>query len=229
MILMNYYSAKSLNNEGIYRISSLKNSDIDNINEITINENNKKKKLPNDIKHFLTYWKNTESFYCLERKKHDSLNLDSYVHITSPIRRLIDILNMFKLQNILNIPDYTNNANEFYEKWFENINYIDKTFKSIKKIQKNCLLLHTCLNDSTNNENKNKNNNINKKKYIGYLISKNIIEKITEYQIYIQELKLVSKIKSNEDFQLFKKYVCEIFIFNDESSLQNKIRIKIVC
>ncbi len=218
MILMNYYSSVAIQNNGIYRISSLINYD----------ENNENNNLPIEIKQFVTYWKNSEilqgellplrsdSHYGLEQKKHDSLNLDTYIHITSPIRRIVDILNMYKLQIMLNIPNYSDGANIFYNKWTENIKSMDDTFKSIKKIQKNCLLYYTCLNNDNN------------KQYVGYIIDKIQKDNNYEYQIYIPEIKLISKIKSCDDIKIYNKCLCKIYIFNDENFLYNKIKIQII-
>ena len=213
MILMNYYSSIKINNNGIYRICNCKN----------YNENNN---LPKEIKSFITYWKNTDSYYNLEKGTHHSLNLDSYIHITSPIRRIIDILNMYKLQQIMNIVDFSENAHLFYEKWTNKINIIDNTFKLIKKIQKNCLLLHTCLKNEKDKEydcyiinyDLNKNNEINAINECDIFI----------YQIYIPEIKLVSSIKTFKQYTLYGKYTCKIYIFELEKLLQKKIRIDII-
>ena len=45
------------------------------------------------------------------------LELDAYVHITSPIRRLADLLNQLELQDCLNIFNYNENSLKFYNKW----------------------------------------------------------------------------------------------------------------
>ena len=68
--------------------------------------------------------------------EHKGLKLDTYTHITSPIRRIVDILNMIKLIGTLN------NANDFYNKWITRIDYINETNRNIKKLQSQCELLH---------------------------------------------------------------------------------------
>ena len=52
---------------------------------------------------FLTIWNSSSGHYDLydERKCHQMLELDAYIHCTSPIRRLVDLLNMARLQKNL--------------------------------------------------------------------------------------------------------------------------------
>ena len=64
--------------------------------------------LPKEMKTMLVNWNSSGGFYMVINNdtpdvykehilntKHDVLKLDAYVHITSPIRRLVDLLNMF--------------------------------------------------------------------------------------------------------------------------------------
>ena len=51
-----------------------------------------------------------------ENNGHELINagLDNYVHITSPIRRLVDLLNMLKIQEKLNLSRLSNKSLDFY-------------------------------------------------------------------------------------------------------------------
>lgn len=46
-----------------------------------------------ELKNFLNIIKKKSALYSFEKKKHSSLNLENYTHITSPIRRIIDCYN----------------------------------------------------------------------------------------------------------------------------------------
>ena len=50
---------------------------------------------------------------------HDLLDFDAYVHITSPIRRLIDLLNIMTLQHSLGLFIFNDQSRSFYNKWTE--------------------------------------------------------------------------------------------------------------
>ena len=44
---------------------------------------------------------------------HESLQLDAYTHITSPIRRIVDLINLFEMQQIHNLFSILINICEF--------------------------------------------------------------------------------------------------------------------
>ena len=51
---------------------------------------------------FHEYWDRENKLLELSYKesiRHDSLNIDAYIHITSPIRRLVDLLNFLRPEN----------------------------------------------------------------------------------------------------------------------------------
>ena len=93
MILMNTECAKQMCNfnDGIYRSLSYSSS-INKTSEIV---------MPNEISDFIKIWHSSSGNYTsfINKQKHDLMNNkeDYYIHITSPIRRLVDLLNMMKL------------------------------------------------------------------------------------------------------------------------------------
>jgi hypothetical protein len=223
MILMNYYSSRKLleYNNGIFRSII--------INDIDISLSNKT--IPLSILNFVKiYNSNNSSKYIninnnKENIAHNILKLDSYIHITSPIRRIPDILNMIKLQQNLNMINFKNNVDIFYEKWIDNIDYINKSMKNIKKIQNECYLLSYCSN----------NNDILQNVYDGYIIDKHIEEgKINniityKYLVYINVLNIVMSIKlNNRSLNLYDINKYQLYIFNDEDKFKKKIRLNIV-
>ncbi|RZD39354.1 MAG: hypothetical protein CXT73_07695 [Methanobacteriota archaeon] len=86
MIIMNYYCARYLKIEktGLFRSAKI-NKEYKPPDEV-----------PSEINKFLKLWHSFGGNYCdFEHfEKHDLLELDAYVHITSPIRRLPDLLNL---------------------------------------------------------------------------------------------------------------------------------------
>ena len=57
------------------------------------------------------------------------------VHITSPIRRLVDLLNIMVLQEQLNIKKMSDEGKKFYEYWTSDhsLEYINTTMRSVRK------------------------------------------------------------------------------------------------
>ena len=149
---------------------------------------------------------------------HNLLNIDSYIHITSPIRRMVDLLNMIIIQKNIGMIQLSEKAGLFYIKWINDIEYINKSSKSIKKVQNNCNLLFLC---STNPE-------IMNKTYNGYAVD-NVKNKnnLNKYSIYLPELKIFTTIKTNENINLYEFRIYKLYLFNDEDNLKKKIRLQL--
>ena len=211
MILMNYYAACEMTKykNGIYRSVTINKS-------VVIPTN-----LPSSITGFLTHWHSSSGQYQLydEKEKHEFLKLDNYVHITSPIRRLIDLLNMSVLQNNLNIngkPTSTS-YNIFLQKWTSRMEYINTTVRSIRKIQNDSNLLKHCLSEERYD---------GREIYDGYIFDKiKRNDGLFQYVVYLSSIKLVSRITIRQDFEEFCIQQFNILIFTDESSLKKKIRL----
>ena len=147
------------------------------------------------------------------------LELESYIHCTSPIRRLVDLLNIAKLQQNLLLVDYSSNFNNFYKKWCDKLDYINTTMRAIRKIQNDCNLLEMCTN----------NPNIFESEYDGYVFDKIVRnDGLYQYIVYLTELKTVSRITLRTELEDYSKNTFKIFIFQDESAIKKKIRLSIM-
>ena len=138
MILMNHLCAKDLasHKNGIYRSLVMKEGEIDSV--------------PEDIRSFVYLLKNsTGSKYVEFNDKigHAVLKLSQYVQITSPIRRLTDLLNMIQFQNNHSLVMWKNDreTKKFYGGWLERLQYINEKMKQIKKAQNDCNCLYLSL------------------------------------------------------------------------------------
>lgn len=219
MIFMNYYSATELLKfrNGIFRTNTTIT------NNIKLTENNIIS-IPEEVKNYIMIWNSSLSQYVnIEEQsefiRHDALNIDAYIHITSPIRRLVDLLNIIQLQNNLNLVELRNETNIFYNNWVMKIDYINITMRNIRKVQTECNLLHVCVN----------NENVYDKIYEGYCFDK--MERsggLFQYVIYLPELKITSKIVSRIDMEEYSKQNYKLYIFQDEDKLKKKIRIQLI-
>lgn len=213
MILMNYYSARELKSKrtGIFRSAKLNKSyqppDI----------------VPDEVGKFLKIWHSFGGKYTKYEKmeSHDMLDFDAYVHITSPIRRLPDFLNILKLQDVLGLVKLEGEALDFYNKWTsdKSIDYINQTMRSIRRVQNECNLLNMCQEDET----------ITKKIYRGYIFDKiKRNDALYQYMVYLPEIKMTNRITTRHDMNLNSSYEFKIYVFRDEARLKHKIRLEIL-
>jgi hypothetical protein len=222
MILMNYFSAKELLKAkvGIFRSTVVKNKS--DVNLLFPDS------LPEEVGKFIKIWNSTygqyidislfndkdPSFY-----KHELLDMDAYIHITSPIRRLVDLLNMIKLQQVLNIATLSESASEFFMAWIQKIDYINVTMRAIRRVQNDCTLLDTSA----------KNLSILDCIYDGYCFDKLVRnDGLFQYIVYLPELKMTSKITVRDDMDNYATRKYKLFMFNNEEKFKRKIRLQIV-
>lgn len=216
MILMNYHTAKEMlkNGNGIFRSTIMKR--MFNVPE----------RLPEEVTKFIKIWNSTAGQYIdasllVEGQaiSHDLLEMDAYIHITSPIRRLVDLLNIIQFQQNSGIIELSENAGQFYKKWLNELEYINTTMRSIRRVQNDCSLLHLCCTKPE----------VMSKIYEGYAFDKiTRNDGLFQFVVFLPELKLTSKIVLRENLENYGKYNYKLYLFNDEEKFKKKIRLQLV-
>jgi len=216
MILMNYHTAKELlkNGNGIFRSTIMKN-------DVSIPEN-----LPEDVIKFIKIWNSSAGQYIDasvlkdgQNVAHELLEMDAYVHITSPIRRLPDLLNIIQFQQNSGIITLSEESDKFYRKWLNELEYINTTMKSIRRVQNDCSLLHLCSNNPL----------VMNKTYEGYTINKiTRNDGLFQYLVYLPELHLTSKLVLIDCLENYEKSSYKLYLFNDEEKFKKKIRVQLM-
>ena len=210
---MNYLSAKKLleSKNGIYR--SVK---VNNAGYI-------KEDLPRKVYDFIKIWNSTSGAYTKysDYGSHDTLDVDAYVHITSPIRRLVDVLNMLDIQNNLGLMPFNDKSRAFYHRWTtdESINYINVSMRSIRKIQRDCEVLTMYMNNPSMLD----------KEYDGYVfdgVCRN--DMLQQYMVYIPEVNIVSKLTTRFKIEQYENRKFKLFLFNNEINLRQKIKLTLL-
>ena len=213
MIYMNYMSAKELikNKIGIYRSAELKSDFVcpDNVSE--------------GIKTFLKHWNSYGGMYMKfdDKKTHEVLELDSYVHITSPIRRLVDLLNMIKFQENHDMLKLSGKAGEFYDFWSSKseLEYVNVTMRSIKKVQNDCSML----------EFYSKNMDTLDPTYEGVIFDKMVRNDGSfQFIVYLKKLRLNLRVNLHKEHENFETHQFKLYLFDDEENLRRKIRLQMV-
>jgi exoribonuclease R len=216
MVFMNYHTAKKLINHkvGIFR-STLMGPPQDIPDSV-----------PEDVSKFIKIWKSSSGQYInaektsnLEEYTHSLLKIDSYIHITSPIRRLVDLLNIIKFQQIFGLIPISENANHFYNKWINDIDYINTTMRSIRKVQCDTNLLHLC---EVNPE-------IMDKLYQGFMFDKlKRDDGLFQFVVFLPELKLSARITTRDDINNFDEHKFKLYLFKNEEKFKKKIRLQLL-
>lgn len=204
MIIMNHHVGHALSDKvGIFR--SFKSATIDE----TI-------RIPSNLKTFVRTWKSSGGVYTLDALGgHDMMNsvVDIYAHSTSPIRRLVDLVNL----TVLNIKiGLFEDDSGFVERWTQNLDYINSQMKSIRKVQNDIKLLDLCL----------KAEDLSSKTYEGYIVDVEELEdEYYRYSVILKSLSCISSFKTKDRYDLYSKAEYSLHIFNDEYNLKQKIRI----
>ena len=213
MILMNFESAKKMINysDGIYR--TLKMKECDKLNT---------KDIPSEVFNFIKIWQSSSGHYTNyeNRDTHDMMapSIEEYLHITSPIRRLVDLLNMMKLQTLLGLNKISEDGEKFYQSWIARLEYINTTMRCIRKIQIDCNTLSMCINEP----------NILNTPYEGFIFDK--IEwgnQYLQYTIYIPKIKIITRINTKLDLPEYSKNYFKLYIIEDGVTLKKKIRAEL--
>ena len=209
MILMNNFSGNEMihKKNGIYRSFTVSSSQI--IPE-TLSE---------DAKTFLQYWNSNGGQYVIysDDIHHDIMKLHNYIHITSPIRRLVDLLNMIQLQENMGLVSFSASAHSFMKKWIEKLEYINNTTRSIRRVQSDCSLMEVCT----------KNTELYQKSHKGVVFDKiKRNDGYFQYGVYLYGIKLATRIKILKNIENYSEHHFEIYMFQKESSFKKKIKLR---
>ena len=198
MILMNHQIGLQLS-RGIFRI--------------TENRENNTLPIPTELKQYLNIWNseyigkyiysNSETLF------HSQLNINKYTHITSPIRRIVDIINLILFQQQMNLFSFSKDGLLFVEKWIHNIEFINNNMNQIKKIQNKCNLIYSL--SSLEN-------------MYGYIFSL----QEDKYNVYLPKLNCYYTFISKSNIEMYKKYIFKIHVFEDEYNMNKRIRLSLV-
>lgn len=159
--------------------------------------------------------------YDLACTGHASLEVAEYTHITSPIRRLVDLLNMMLLQNMFTDGKSTSQTQLLYDKWINShgISIINERSKAAKKTETACTLYYSCLTNPDAH-------------YMGIIVNVEEDEKqkqngihILIHTVYLESLKTTAKYKSDTMIDVGTTRQWRICVFNNESTLHKKVKI----
>ena len=206
MILMNHEVGKILasNKNGIFRDVKYFNKEL------------KEESVPEILRKYLNIYNNVSASYKLynENNSHELIGkgIDYYAQTTSPIRRIVDLINIILLQKYSNI-FLTDEVDNFVDNWLLRLDIINNNMKAIRKVEHDCNILNICIENSEM---------IND----GYILDYN--NEYDNYSLYIPSIKLTTFVKSSKQLLKYYKYKVSLHIFNDEFTLKKKVRVQII-
>jgi len=150
---------------------------------------------------------------------HSVMDVSAYIHFTSPIRRICDLLNqMIWIRFVINPSEISNEFIVFLEKQWNDIDSLNKQMKDIRKIQSDSCMLYEC----------SRNPNLLKESLECIILSCNENERKNEYSIYIEKYKWIFQIKTYQLYEKYQHIMCKLFLFEKEDQTRQKIRLQIL-
>jgi exoribonuclease R len=181
--------------------------------------------LKEDTQRLIQSWNNVVGQYILYNQEdstqfeHCILKTKSYMHITSPIRRLVDLLNQMMLIGHLCPTSLSHKAIEFIDKWSGRMEYINYTMRNIRKVQTDCYALQMCVN----------NTDIMNEIHDGIVFDKSENSGVFSYMVYLENIKLLTRIKLTEIcVENYSIHKFKIFLFEKEDNTKRKVRVSFI-
>ena len=147
------------------------------------------------------------------------MNIDSYVHITSPIRRLVDLLNQIVFQREFGLVEMVSReAEDFLTGWQLRMNEINTAMRSIRKTQIDCDWLFRC----------NAHPEWMQHPHRGVIFDR--IEKPDgnySYTVHLSDLNILGRIVTQEKYVNYHLLNFRLFVFNESDTLNRKIRLAV--
>ncbi len=148
--------------------------------------------------------------------RHDTLSVGAYAHVTSPIRRIVDLLNQSILMFRLGLATWNNHTAEWIDEWISKLDYINATAISIRGVQSDCELVRYCSGERENLQ------------YTGVVFDRREdMDGVFRYTVYIKELKVFSKCKTAMELPDYSEATFTLYYFGDEYDTKRKIRVKL--
>lgn len=164
---------------------------------------------------FFNNFENISSEYSIavDSVRHDTLGVESYAQITSPIRRLVDLINQTLLLKSINV--CSERSDNFTHSWLGRIDELNVTMKSIKRVQNDCELMRICYDKCEQYD-------------TGVIFDESIKDGVYKYRVYLENLNTISYLKSVEKIEVNTIRKVRLYLFASESEKKRKIRLEIM-
>lgn len=183
--------------------------------------------IPEEIYHHLCILKSKASAYCLydDQLKYQSIthsDMDVYLQITSPIRRLVDLLNNIVLVELVSKVGISERGKEFYKTWTKDpaLEFINVSSRAIRKIQSKCQIYQQYEHNKVQGLSP---------YYQGFLFDK--LKKQGDgkfqYMVYIPKLHLTTYVSLLQDLKNHSMHLFSLHVFMNEENDKKKIKLQL--
>lgn len=144
-----------------------------------------------------------------DKYEHCILDVPLYTHFTSPIRRMVDLVNQIVWVGKYDLEDMRETKSKTF------IEKINRESKAIRKIQNECELLHAIQHmDIT-------------EIVEGIVLQVDPNPETIKYTIYLPKYKGMVSTRENRELKKGEKVKCSLFLFQREDDTKRKIKIQI--
>jgi exoribonuclease R len=219
MVFMNKYCGNRMfeHQVGIYR-------SVFSANPVTgfLGSHDNKDMLP-DTKRLIYNWSSMCGQYVVysddAKLDHDLLNIKTYVHMTSPIRRLVDLLNQIVFFTRFSlVTRLSQDAISFLNEWVTNIDVLNEKMKSTLKVERECETMRKCL---TRPE-------MLVQPHDAYVIGIRdiLVNGVCMYKhtLYLEREKMILELKSEQKRDIYKRYQIRMYKI-DAYGIASKIKL----
>lgn len=189
-------------------------------NNPTETQETQQETLSKEARQIIQLWNNVSGQYVIYDESpvnHEMMKVANYTHMTSPIRRLVDLVNQLIFISLLHEP-LSNPAQQFLDQCIAKLPYINTSMRSIRKIQTDCEVLYRCYTTPSLFQSEHKGILFDKEKKDGKYV----------YMVYLEEVRILTRFKSYEEYENLSQHSFQLFFFTNEQSLKKKIRIQII-
>ena len=175
-------------------------------------------KLPLNTKNVLQNWKNTVATY-VPYQSHNVSKKESYVHITSPIRRLVDLLNQIVFQKVFGLVErISDDANLFLNNWQPRLEEINLKMRATRKVQIDCDLLCRCTAHPEWMQHPHR----------GVIFDRfERSDGSYSYMVHLSDLNILGRVVTQEKYVNYSLLDFKLFVFQDSDKIHRKIRLAV--
>jgi len=223
MIETNHYVAKHMKHEkfGIFRVVKTRDDGDDcGTVEITGSKEEKKKKKHSDHIRMIIEQGLSGEYVTLDtaknaaKLKHEMIEKKEYTHVTSPMRRIIDMVNQLGwVKNHVKPESIRKKAKEYYEKEEKRVKERTERIKKESQVEREVRMLKEVTKEPE----------MMSKKYVGEIISK----KGKKLVMYIKKKGWIMEMeeKEEEKEEIGSEKEIRVYVFENEEKMSRKVRI----
>ncbi len=175
-------------------------------------EDSVKQKVPSELQQYMQ-WQDTYSGYALYSSDvvHSIIGVPYYTQMSSPIRRLVDMINMIELHLMVELCKLSEETIVYKDMWLTKIELINNTHRAIKQLESQTKLLNYYTNTP----------DADTEVHEAYIVS--ILEEY-KYKLYVPSLQTTGVLKVIEVLPLYIKIKCTLCLIEDDINIVQKIR-----